>query len=109
MPSLATAKSFGLKSELAVALCFDIQVQNGGIKKGAKALIQKATAAQNPAGEQDLRRMIANAVADTARSTYKDDVRHRKLTIANGEGFVHGHQFILDNWGLSEMPAGELS
>ncbi|HYL12783.1 MAG TPA: hypothetical protein VEV41_07095 [Terriglobales bacterium] len=28
-------------------------------------------------------------------------MRRRKLTIANGQGTVHGHTYVLENWGLS--------
>jgi peptidoglycan hydrolase-like protein with peptidoglycan-binding domain len=107
-PAAATAKRLGLTSELGLALCFDAHVQNGGIKPASlKSLLQKSKAGL---AELELRELIANAVADTARAAWREDVRTRKLTIATGQGKVHGHVFVLDNWGLSgKFQAGELS
>jgi hypothetical protein len=109
LPALRTAKRFQLKSELGLALCFDIHVQNGGIKKAAREIIEKAVAGNPPASEKELRGAIANAVADVAREKYREDVRTRKLTISDGSGRVHGHNYTLDNWGLGEFPAPELN
>lgn len=108
LPSLDTARKYAVKTELGLALCFDIHVQNGGIKKAARDRIRQALSQNDSYAERDLRRIIANAVADVASSKYKEDVRLRKLTIANGEGTVHGHPYVLQNWGLSEAPASEL-
>jgi Putative peptidoglycan binding domain/Glycosyl hydrolase family 46 len=107
-PATATAKKLRLTSELGLALCFDVHVQNGGIKpKPLQALIQQSKAG---ASEPELRKSIANAVADSARKTYKEDVRTRKMAIATGEGKVHGHVYALNNWGLSgDIAAQELS
>jgi hypothetical protein len=101
-PALATARSFGLKSELGIALCFDIHVQNGGINKRAQSLLGDTESAD----EASLRRAIAEAVAKCARAEYRADVRPRKITIATGSGRVHGAQYVLENWGLQELPAG---
>ena len=108
VPSLNMARSCGLKTELGLALCFDIQVQNGGIKEKARTAIQQVLSQNSPFGEQELRRIIANAVADDASPKYKEDVRQRKLTIANGAGTVHKYNYVLENWGLSEAAAPEL-
>jgi len=108
VPAVNTAKSFSLKSELGLALAFDIHVQNGGVHSTARAAIQNALAAQPPSTEQALREIIANAVADAADPSFSADVRQRKLTVARGVGEVHGGHFVLANWGLSESPASEL-
>jgi hypothetical protein len=100
-PAVETARSLGLNSELGVALCFDIHVQNGGISKRAQSLLGD----DRPADEPSLRRTVANAVARCARPEYRDDVRARKLAIATGSGRVHGAQYELVNWGLDELPA----
>lgn len=107
-PAVKTARKLGLTSELGLALCFDAHVQNGGIKPAAmKPLLLKAKAG---VAELDLRKRIANAIADSARAAWKEDVRQRKLTIATGQGKVHGHVFVLDNWGLSgKFQAAELA
>jgi len=103
--ALQTAQDFNLKTELGLALAFDIHVQNGGIKPEARTQIQQQLA-QHPIGsEQDLRVIIANAVADQASAKFREDVRARKLTVATGAGTVHGATFVLRNWGLDNLPA----
>jgi Putative peptidoglycan binding domain/Glycosyl hydrolase family 46 len=106
-PAIATARKLGFTSELGLALCFDIQVQNGGIKKAPlKTLLQQA---QNNKPELELRELAANAVADSAKAAWREDVRRRKLTVARGLGTVHGHNYALEDWGLSgEFAAAEL-
>jgi hypothetical protein len=100
-PALATAKKFGLATELGAALCFDIHVQNGGIKASAAQQIHSQV--HEGMAERDVRIVIANAVADAALERWREDVRERKLTIAKGEGSVHGSQpYVLRNWGLGE-------
>ncbi len=107
-PALNTAKRLGMSSELALALCFDVHVQNGGIKTASmKSISQQALAG---ASEADIRVSIANAVADSANAKWREDVRQRKLTVAKGSGVVHGHSYVLENWGLSSaFVAAELS
>ena len=102
--ALVTAKELGLKTELGRALAFDIHVQNGGIKLSARKEIEKALEEARITTEQELRVIIANAVAD-ASTSHKEDVRSRKLTIASGTGNVHGETFVLGNWGLDESLA----
>ena len=86
VPCLATAKGLGLTSALGLALCFDIHVQNGGIKKAARDQIERALARRPPAGEKDLRRIIANAVADNAHEKYREDVRQRDWRSRSPDG-----------------------
>lgn len=101
-PALVTAEKWGLNSELGKALAFDIHVQNGGIKPAAVEQIRR----QPPAsGERQMRERIAHAVADNARPQYREDVRSRKLTIARGEGIVHGRKYALAQWALADVPA----
>lgn len=108
IPAVSTAKQLGFKSELGLALAFDIHVQNGGIKNTALSSIQQQSAPG--ISESDLRSIVANAVADSSRPSFMEDVRSRKLTIATGQGLVHGHNFVLENWGLSgAFPADELA
>lgn len=113
-PGVKTATGLGLQSELGLALCFDIHVQNGGIKSQAMEQIRRDSTPGITEG--DLRVIVANAVADWADPAWSEDVRRRKLTIATGNGIVHGHEYVLENWGLSaqekaiqvlEMTAGD--
>ena len=55
--------------------------------------------------EADLRKAVANAVADQARDEWKEDVRKRKLAIATGSGVVHGLALKLADWGLDDVQA----
>jgi hypothetical protein len=104
-PALTTASRFGLKTELGIALAFDIHVQNGGIRAAAAQQIQDTLAAQPSDRELDVRVAIANAVADNATNVqFREDVRQRKLTVATGSGQVHGGTYVLRNWGLAELP-----
>ena len=104
-PALATAGRFGLKTELGIALVFDIHVQNGGIRAVAAQQVEDTLAAHPSDREQDVRVAIANAVADNATNvTFREDVRQRKLAVATGAGLVHGGTYVLRNWGLAELP-----
>ena len=105
-PAIQTGLKLGFTSELGLALCFDIHVQNGGIKPATiSAVLPKI---QN-IDEDDARVIVANAVADSALPRFQADVRSRKLTMATGTGSVHGGNYVLENWGLSkEFSCNEL-
>jgi hypothetical protein len=106
-PAIQTALKLGFSSELGLALCFDIHVQNGGIKPATMSTV--LTDIQNKE-EGDARAIVANAVADSALPKFQADVRSRKLTIATGAGNVHGRNYVLENWGLSkEFSSSELT
>jgi hypothetical protein len=106
--AIQTAKSLGFASELGLALCFDIHVQDGGISvDGTTEIQQNRTPGMS---EADLRVVVANAVADNAKPEWAADVRSRKLAIATGQGIVHGHNFVMQNCGLSgDSSAPELA
>lgn len=96
-----TAK-YGLTTELGHALAFDIAVQNGSVNDAASAQI--AAQIKPEMSQQQKREIIARAVGDNARNVaFRDDVRTRKLTIARGEGDVHGTHYVLSNWGLLDI------
>lgn len=106
-PAIRTASQLRFTSELGLALCFDIHVQNGGIKAATMSTI---LAELQNTEESDARTIVANAVADSARPRFQADVRSRKLTIATGTGNVHGRNYVLENWGLStEFSSSELT
>lgn len=101
-PAVQTASRFELTTELGISLCFDVHVQNGGVKPAARAAVE---AGLPGAEDQEARRvLVANAVADQASPRYQEDVRARKLTIATGDGVVHGEHLTLESWGLGEFP-----
>jgi Putative peptidoglycan binding domain/Glycosyl hydrolase family 46 len=101
-PALAIAQDYGLTTEMGLALAFDIMVQDGGLKSSVREQIETNRQQNPPANEQDLRVIIANAVADHA-VTYPESVRKRKLAIATGSGVVNGEMIVVGNWGLGEF------
>jgi hypothetical protein len=90
-------REYGVRSERAVALLFDIKTQNGSIGGVVRAQIERDFAALGAgAGEEARLRIIANRRAEAAKPQWVEDVRRRKLTIANGKGTVHGSQYDLE-------------
>ncbi|MGD8782608.1 MAG: peptidoglycan-binding protein [Ignavibacteria bacterium] len=96
-------EKFNLKSEMGYALCFDIAVQNGGVSKQETGEINHELTDNPPADEQDVREVIANVVAVNSNPRWVEDVRSRKLTIADGKGSVHGAQYNVKSWGIGEF------
>lgn len=92
---------YRVRSERAVALMFDIKVQNGSISQLVRAQIQRDFGQLQPARDWETEevarlRIIANRRAEAANPRWVEDVRTRKLTIANGEGTVHGLSYDLE-------------
>jgi len=92
---------YGLWSERGVALLFDIKTQNGSISTAVNAQILADYQNFSPgmSGEETETaklRIIANRRAEAAKARWVEDVRARKLCIANGSGTVHGVQYDLD-------------
>ena len=93
---------YGLNTELGHSLAFDIAVQNGSVNDAAAAQI--AAQLKQDMTQQQKREVIATAVGENARNVaFRQDVLTRKLTIARGEGIVHGTQYVLKNWGIAEL------
>jgi peptidoglycan hydrolase-like protein with peptidoglycan-binding domain len=100
--ALGWCSTYGVSSERAAALMFDIDVQNGGISAATQNLILQDIQNLQPSGdpnqdEVNKLTIIANRRADAANSPYQQDVRTRKLCIANGTGTVHGIAYDLAN------------
>jgi hypothetical protein len=89
---------------------FDIQVQDGSISRLVKAQIEQEVKRLKPAAdtkslEVARLRIIANRRAEAANPRWVEDVRTRKLTIANGEGTVHRRHYNLeDEYGIRLTP-----
>lgn len=98
--ALQLCARFGLTSERAAALMFDIKTQNGGISTTVSNQILQDFAALGSGNSDTLEvkrmRIVANRRAEAARPRFIEDVRKRKLTIANGEGEVHGRRYNLE-------------
>jgi len=103
--------TYGVKSQRAVALMFDIRVQNGSIASTTRAQIERDFATLESSDDADTLevarlRVIANRRAEAATPRWVEDVRARKLTIANGVGTIHGAYYDLDGqYGISLRPA----
>ncbi|MDH0867537.1 peptidoglycan-binding protein [Mitsuaria sp. GD03876] len=102
VPAAATARKLRLASELGVALAFDCHVQNGASRVQAVAELAPLAGTIQ---ESDMRRRLANRVADLSSPAWREDVRGRKLTIANGGATFRGRVYQLGNWGLGEFAA----
>ncbi len=105
----AMCRAFGVATERALALMFDICVQNGSISQATSATIHAdfdRIAAADPADVEVARlRSIANRRAEAATKAFVEDVRVRKLAIANGEGIVHNIQYNLEQqFGIRLVP-----
>lgn len=102
VPAAATAKKLALVSELGVSLAFDCHVQNG--QSRVRAVAELASLA-GTIPEAEMRRRLANRLADLSAPDWKEDVRGRKLTIAMGSNTFRQRVYQLANWGLGEYAA----
>ena len=97
------ANEYGLKSDRAVALMFDIKVQNGSIYSYVKEqILRDFDHLSDDTGEEKRLEIIANRRAEASNPRWVEDVRRRKLTIARGKGTVHGMYYDLkEDYGIS--------
>jgi peptidoglycan hydrolase-like protein with peptidoglycan-binding domain len=94
------ANDLGLKEELDYLLMYDIAVQNGGMRsKKRLASARDAIAAAKPTTARQTREIIANVVVETISSKFKEDVRSRKMSVARGNGTIHGGAYDFADWG----------
>jgi peptidoglycan hydrolase-like protein with peptidoglycan-binding domain len=109
--ALGACREFGLTSERAVAVLFDVMTQNGGIPIECARNIRDRLSGlpATPEGgphEVAVLEIIAVERAKFSRPEFQDDVRSRKLSLAHGEGTVHGDFFDLDGqYGIGLRPA----
>jgi len=97
------AQRFQLATEMGLALCFDIAVQNGGIDFDVEQRWIERWLHDNPgASERDRRVRIADVVAENSKAEYVEDVRRRKRTVATGDGVVHDARYATRDWGIGE-------
>ncbi len=109
--AVAMCEDYGLVSERAAALMFDVATQGGCISAIVRAQIMADFSQLPPtdaANEVAKMCIVANRRAAASISKYVDDVRTRKLTIAHGIGAVHGIYYDLsDMFGLTLNPFGK--
>jgi hypothetical protein len=108
--ALGLCRQYGVTSQRAAALMFDIRVQNNSISSTVNAQIERDFAAL-PAGESpetlEAKRLqiIATRRAQAASPQWAADVLNRKLTVANGAGTVHGMHYDLEaQYGITPDP-----
>lgn len=94
--ALNMCRKYEVFTERAVALMFDIRVQNGSISKKTRQTILTEYEHLRGCTEDAHLRCIANLRADASCPKWKEDVRVRKMCIASGEGSVHGILYNLE-------------
>ena len=93
--ALANCQEYGCSTERAVALFFDINVQNGRVDfQGAGDRIHsdigKLAADLSPlAHEVEILKIVARRRSEVCKAEWRADVLARKLAIAEGQGVVH--------------------
>jgi hypothetical protein len=102
VPAVASARKLGLRTELGMALAFDVHVQIGF----KSAVWNQAEELDAKAPEVERRMVLASWVAQTANPRWQQDVLDRKLCIASAAGTVHGRAYSVTAWGLGDYPAG---
>ncbi len=100
--AIELCREFGVWSERALALMFDVVVQNGSISNETRKKINgDISRLSSNIPEKDLEveklRIIANRRAEASRAQFREDVRRRKLCCANGKGNVHGTDYDLEH------------
>jgi antitoxin component of RelBE/YafQ-DinJ toxin-antitoxin module len=105
----ALCKEYGLKTNRALMLMFDVVTQNGSIKQATKDMILAAKAAKEKVlgrqlKEKEYLEIVAIKRAQAANPKWVADVLSRKLTIVNGTGKVHGTYYDLGKLGLDDGP-----
>lgn len=112
--ALAYCRRFGLKSQRAAALMFDVATQEGSIGDAVARRIESDFAALSPgsgdADETPKLKIVANRCAEAANPRWVENVRARKLTIAEGGGVANGMHFDLAaTYGITLDPAEDLA
>ena len=98
------AEAFGLRSELGVAMMFDIARQNGGLSRMVKREYEFEIHDRQILNETDKLRVIADVVAEGTHPRWRKSILQRKLTFARGRGEIYGIPYDLENWGLGAYP-----
>jgi hypothetical protein len=91
---------FGLTSDPAFALCFDVAVQNGGVDSSEGTWIHSRIRQTGATTERQKMDIIAQVIAQTSNPRWRKGVWSRKSTIAQGEGTVNGSKYLMSAWGV---------
>lgn len=103
------ADEFGFHSERAIALFFDIIIQNGGIPTSVRAqytqdLQEAQRRLRRRLNEVERMELLARRQAEAANPRWVETVWKRKFTIARGKGNVNGIRYDLDSVGIKLRP-----
>lgn len=105
------AKLYGASDVRDLAMWFDTAVQNGGA--GRESISGPLDKLNDTLTGQARREKWANTIADGSgkpannaelNEKIREDVRSRRMTIAGGQGTVHGADYMLEDWGLDPRP-----
>jgi len=93
----------GFVSERAFAFCFDVSVQNGGLRMNHITTYWERM--RRDLSEEWMRlKILAYIVADNSLPRWREDVLARKLTIAVRTGIVHDQRVdIYQDFGISHL------
>lgn len=101
LPAQRAAKAMGLDGNMAaLALLFDVQVQNGGWKERHKRHYNALSLDGSVASKL---RAMAQTVAACATPRWQQDVGRRKMTFVSGGGEVHGRYHDLVDYGFDPL------
>lgn len=99
--ALQNCARYGLTTERGLALMFDINVQNGAVdSSGAGARIREDFATVDPGlpeeqAQVERMKIVATRRSEVSNPKWREDVKRRKMTIAEGTGVVHGKPYDL--------------
>lgn len=99
-------EELGFKSERALALMYDIRIQNGRLSVNTISKYQSDIAEYSKAigrepSETERLLLLANRVIEHSPSRWAKLVARRKLFISNGEGDVNGIYRSLNDFGIT--------
>lgn len=104
--ALAYMKTYGFRSERALALLFDVCVQCGSITLGSRTRYLAATAGWSLGEQAKLKALAVAVTKQDSRAWVQRDILSRKMTIAEGFGVVHGRPYnVAKDFGITDAPA----
>jgi hypothetical protein len=100
--AIANCRQFELTTERGVALMFDINVQNGKVNRNGVGdrIFEDYLRIPSDHSDQEKQiekmKVIAERRSAISHPRWREDVKNRKMTIALGEGTVHGRIYNLE-------------
>ncbi|MFL4468359.1 D-Ala-D-Ala carboxypeptidase family metallohydrolase [Tateyamaria armeniaca] len=95
------AERLGLQEPLSFGMLFDAAIQQGGASETTLKAVEAARAAKPDMDEGALREVLAGKLTEQIKSDrFREDVKSRRFTFADGRGRVHGANYDLGYWGF---------